>query len=131
MMGSINYFRAIRPDTGQIRKLIENSLLFDWMITIEYVNGNSESAFWQQWEKSFFALKSAEPVIVALMDCYNKNPGFVIRLSAEKFRPHTRMVHTIYKPQLQPAAVNLRATNSIIPYGNTEDSTTSNYGLTI
>jgi len=132
-MGSIDYFRATRPDTGHIRKLIENSLLFDWAITIEYVNGNSETAFWQQWDDSFFALNSAEPVIVALMDCYNKNPGFVIRLSAEKFRPQIRMTHTVYKPSRQPTAATQKTTSSNIPYPSIEDSmsTATNTGLPI
>ena len=132
-MGSIDYFRAARPDTGHIRKLIENSLLFDWAITIEYADGNSETAFWQQWDDSFFALNSAEPVIVALTDCYNKNPGYAIRLIAVKFRPQIRMVHMVYKPTLLPASANKKVASFTKPYPSIEDSasTSSNTGLPI
>jgi len=130
-MGSISYFRATRPDTGHIRKLIENGLLFDWSITIEYVNNNTESAFWQQWNQSFFALQSAEPVIAALMDCYNKNPDHLIRLNAEKFRPQTRMVHMVYNPVLQSVASEQATRKTVAPYRHIEDSTASNAGISI
>ena len=94
-MGLRNYFQAIRLDTGPIKKLIENGMLFDWAVRIEYVNGRSEAASWQQWDKSFFAIRSAEPVLAALMECYIENPGCVMRLNAEKFRPQTRMLYQI------------------------------------
>lgn len=103
-MGSVNHFQAIKPDTAKLRKLIENSLLSDWAIRIEFEDGKSED--WQQWENSFFALNSAEPVIAAIKECYQDNPYHAIRISAEKFRPQTSMLYTVYEPhRLQDEAI--------------------------
>ena len=102
-MGSINYLQAIKPDTAYLKKIIENSLLSDWAISIEYQNANSESGAWQLWDKTFFAIRSAEAVLAALMQCYGRHPKSTIRLHAEKFRPLCRILYTVYDPQFLPA----------------------------
>lgn len=101
-MGTINYLQAIKPDTAYIKKIIENSLLSDWAIKIEYLEAGSESASWQLWEKTFFALRSAKPVLESLMNCYTKNPKSTIRINAEKFRPQSHLLYTVYNPSFAP-----------------------------
>jgi ribulose bisphosphate carboxylase small subunit len=103
-MGSVSYTQAIRPDTAQIRKLVENSLLFDWVIRIEYTNRTTGSIPWEQWGKPCFALRSADSVIASIKSCYTNNPGYAIRLTAEKVQPRTRMIYSVYNPQTLTAA---------------------------
>jgi ribulose bisphosphate carboxylase small subunit len=102
-VGSINHSTAIRPDTTYLKKIIESSLLADWAISIEYQSGESETTCWQIWDKTYFAIRSAKPVLEALLDCYTKHPRGTIRLCAEKFRPQTRLLYTVYNPQYLPA----------------------------
>lgn len=101
-MGTINYLQAIKPDTGYIKKIIENSLLSDWAIRIEYLGHDSETADWQLWDKAFFAIRSASPVITALTACYEKHSRCAIRISAEKFRPQSRLLFSVYTPPILP-----------------------------
>lgn len=102
-MGTINYLLAIKPDTAYIKKIIENSLLADWAIRIEYQDVESESASWQLWDNTFFALRSANPVLESLMNCYSKNQKCVIRINAEKFRPQSHLLYTVYNPSFVPS----------------------------
>ena len=97
-MGTINYLQAIKPDMAYIKKIVENSLLSDWAIRIEYQDVESESASWRLWDNTFFALRSANPVLESLMNCYTKNSKCVIRINAEKFRPQSHLLYTIYNP---------------------------------
>jgi ribulose bisphosphate carboxylase small subunit len=98
-MGSSSYAQAIKPDTGKLRKLIENSMQFDWVIRVEYASGDSEAACWQQWDKTFFAVRTADAVLLAVTDCYKNNPASTIRICAEKVRPQTHMLYTVYQPR--------------------------------
>lgn len=111
-MGSLNYLQAIKPDIAYLRKIIESSLLADWAISIEYQSGESEATSWKLWCKAFFAIRSAKPVLEALLDCYIKHPDSTIRISAEKFRPQTRMLYTVYNPQYLPAETESRSQTS-------------------
>lgn len=108
-MGSASYLQAIRPDTGAIRKLIENSLLHDWIIRIEINGGKSEYACWKQWGETFFALRSAESVIAVLTSCYAKYSDHAIRINAEKVRPQTRMFFTAYNPHYLVTTTNQKS----------------------
>lgn len=99
-MGTIHYSRAKRPDTGYIKKIIENSFLCEWAIRIEYACGESETG-WRLWDTTFFAIRSGESVINALMECYTQHPNSAIRINAEKFRPQTRVLYTVYNPYYQ------------------------------
>lgn len=102
-MGTINYLQAIKPDTAYIKKIIENSLLSDWAIKIEYLETGPESAGWQLWDNTFFALRSAKPVLESLMKCYTQNPKSTIRINAEKFRPQSHLLYTVYNPGFAPS----------------------------
>ena len=104
-MGSISHSQAIKPDTAYLKKVIESSLLADWAISIEFQSGESEAVCWQLWDKAYFAIRSATPVLEALLACYTKHPGSTIRLRAEKFRPQTCLLYTIYNPQYLPADI--------------------------
>lgn len=98
-MGSADYLQAIKPDMGKLRKLVETSLLSDWIIRVEYMSAGSTAECWEQWGQSLFALKSADTVLAALKACYTNRPGCVIRINAEKVRPQTRMLYTAYRPR--------------------------------
>jgi ribulose bisphosphate carboxylase small subunit len=115
-MGSANYIQAIRPDTAKLRTLIESSLLHDWIIDIQYQTVKSESSCWQQWKDTFFAIRSAEAVLAALTECYTKNPYSVIRISAEKVRPQSRMQYTVCNPQFLFVDDDFRPQRSTGPY---------------
>lgn len=128
-MGSINYLQAIKPDVAKLRKLVENSLLSDWVVRVEFETGESESEDWQQWDDSFFAISSADPVLAAISDCYDKNPGYAIRINAEKFRPQTRMLFMVYKPQPARSTTGIESQISEYISPENQDRTTHSEGL--
>jgi ribulose bisphosphate carboxylase small subunit len=97
-VGTINHVHAIKLDTANIRNIIENSLLADWAIRIEYLEAEADSAHWQLWDEIFFALRTAKPVVESLVDCYTKNSNRTIRINAEKFRPQSRLLFTVCNP---------------------------------
>jgi len=109
-VGSINHFQAIRPDTAYLKKIIESSLLADWAIRIEYQAGQSDASCWQLWDKTYFAIRCAKPVLETLLDCYTKHPTSTIRICAEKYRPQTRILYTAYNPQHLPAETEANST---------------------
>lgn len=102
-MGSINHSQAAKPDTAYLKKLIDSSLLADWAIRIEYQSNKSDTTSWQLWDKAHYAICSAQPVLEALLACYMQHPRSSIRINAEKFRPQSRMIYTVYNPQYLPA----------------------------
>ena len=106
-MGSVDYSKAIRPDTAYIKKIIENSLLADWSIRIEHHTGGIDTDGWQLWTKAFFAVRSAEAVLESLLDCYTRHPRSSIRIHAERFRPQCRVLYTVYNPAYLPADTDL------------------------
>lgn len=112
-MGSVSYAQAIKPDTAKIRKLIENSLLCDWVVRIEYEGSAFESACWQQWGQTFFALRSADAVIAAIKECYSRHSNRVIRIHAEKVRPRTSMLYMLYNPHMMPALMASEAEQAV------------------
>jgi len=121
-VGTINYSQAIKPDTAYIKKIIENSLLSEWAIRIEYLGHDSETEDWQLWDKAFFAIRSAGSVMTALAACYEKHSRCTIRIAAEKFRPQSRMLYTVYTPHIQPdetvskpQAINSKITRELEP----------------
>lgn len=114
-MGSVDYLQAIKPDIAYLRKVIENSLLIDWIIRIEYENTEQEFTEWSQWDKTFFAIQSAEPVLAALKDCFTKNANRAIRINAEKVRPQTHMIYQVYKPQPASATSDYQPRFASVP----------------
>lgn len=129
-MGSVNYAQAIKPDTAHIKKLIENSLLGDWIIRIEYESREQGSRCWQQWENAFFALRSADDVIAAIRDCYSGNADCAIRINAEKIQPQTRMLNTIYNPHFLQSDSEMETDISSVPYQRKRDQLPVSPGLT-
>ena len=113
-MGAADYLQAIKPDMAKLRKIIDNGLLFDWIIRIEYSGGISNRENWLQWKQAHFAIRSAESVLVELKRCYEKHPDCLIRIHAEKLRPQTRMVYTAYNPHYV-AADDTTANNYVTP----------------
>ena len=71
-MGTIDYSQAIKPDTAYLKKIIENSLLCDWAIRIEYHGVNNGINCWQFCDKTFIDICSANNVIQAIINCYVK-----------------------------------------------------------
>jgi ribulose bisphosphate carboxylase small subunit len=120
-MGSSSYLQAIKPDTGKITRLIESSLLFDWIIRIELHRRGSEYSSWEQWDKTFFALRDAESVIAALKSCCSRNPDCTIRINAEKVRPQTCMYFTVYNPQYLHTGTSLKSQTSDLSYTGTRN----------
>jgi ribulose bisphosphate carboxylase small subunit len=116
-VGTINYLEAIKPDTAYIKKIIHNSLLFDWAIRIEFQEVRAGTASWQLWDNTFFALRSAGPVIESLMKCYMQNPRCIIRIHAEKFRPQSQLLYTVYNPSFVPGETQSKpeSTRSWLP----------------
>ena len=120
-MGSSSYLQAIKPDMGKIKKLIESSLLFDWIIRIEFHRRGPEYTCWEQWDQTFFALRAAESVIAALKSCYSSNPDCTIRINAEKVRPQTHMYFTVYNPQYLYTEASLKPQISALRYTDTRN----------
>jgi len=102
-VGSINYLQALRPDKAYIKRIIENSLLADWAIRIEYQADEGQADSWLLWAEVFYAIRSAESVLAALLDCYTKRPLSTIRINAERYRPQSRILYTVYNPHFLPA----------------------------
>ena len=120
-MGTIHYSQAIKPDTAYLKKIIENSLLCDWVIRIEFHGGETGIHCWQQWDKTFFAIKSAKQVLQAITNCYTLRPRSMIRLYAEKIRPQTRLFFTVYNPQYLPAETEHKPHSTKQPFIQTHD----------
>jgi len=87
-------------DTDRLKAVIEDSLLFDWIIRIECGCSRFESSCWQQWGEPFFAIRSADAVIDVLTECLARYPDRSIRLNAQKIQPDTKILYTVYKPSL-------------------------------
>lgn len=111
-VATLHYSQAIKPDTAYLRKIIENSLLHDWAIRIEYHGEETGINCWQVWDNTYFAIKSAKDVVQAISNCYKAQPRCAIRMVAEKFRPQTRLLFTVYNPrylnvetELQPRSI--------------------------
>jgi len=89
-----------RPDQKVIKKIIEQSLFFDWIIRVEYASEEpGAGSRWTQWDKTFFALRSSVEILDALSACRRSFPDRSIRLNADKVRPQTSMFYTVYQPE--------------------------------
>mgnify|MGYP002713189833 CR=1 FL=1 len=130
-MGSSSYAQAIKPDIGKLRKLIESSMQYDWVIRVEYAGGHTEEVSWQQWDKTFFAVRSADAVLDAVTDCYKNNPASSIRLSAEKVRPQTHFLYTVYQPRSLAADGTIKPVQSTLPYRAPERASSTGDSLRI
>lgn len=81
-----------------VQNFIDQSLLGDWIIRVEYSGRNAQGQTdWLQWGSTFFAITSPNDVMQAIDSCYAYLPEREIRIYAEKVRPQTRMVYSVYR----------------------------------
>ena len=84
----------------ELRTMIDNSLLDDWIIRVEYATcGGQSGSCWQQWGKALFALASPEPALLAINACRAAHPGSSVPLNCQKVRPVTRMVYWVHRAE--------------------------------
>jgi len=85
---------------NKVKNLVDQSLLDDWVIWIEYGEQQSNGeASWQQWHKPFYAVQDAEQLNEEILKCRMCFPVHPIRLYAEKLNPRTKMIYWVYSPQ--------------------------------
>lgn len=101
------------PVIDNIKQLVETTLLYDWVVRIEYsTDYTTNSAQWQQWGETKFAVRDSTTVLDAIKTCRYSNPGRGIRLFAEKMHPQTRLLFWIY-PVVEPPAQASKQVNVI------------------
>jgi len=89
---------------NKVENLVQQSLRGDWIIRIQYGEWTSTDEYrWQQWKSPFFALKDASALNEDILACRMCFPLHPIRLYAEKVRPESRFIYTIYMPNEQDA----------------------------
>jgi ribulose bisphosphate carboxylase small subunit len=85
---------------SKVETLVENSLLGDWIIWVEYGQQRSDGdVAWQQWNKPLYALKDAKSLNEEILNCRMCFPFHHVRLYAEKLKPQTKMIYWVYTPQ--------------------------------
>ena len=92
------------PSVAELKQLVENSLMHDWILRIEHigpVKSKTVRTQWQQWGDSMFALTDASSVVDGIVACSASNPGHTIRLNAEKVNPRTQMYYPVFRPEQQ------------------------------
>jgi len=92
------------PSVAGVKKLVEDSLMYDWILRIEHIGpaaGNTARAQWQQWGDSMFAVTDASSIVDGIVACRARNPKHAIRLSAEKVNPRTQMYYPVFRPEQQ------------------------------
>lgn len=83
-----------------IEEMIDQSLLCDWVIRVEYSGINPEGQNdWLQWGSTLFAIGSADDVMEAIDACHANYPREEIRLYAEKLQPQMRMLYSVYRAE--------------------------------
>lgn len=86
--------RAVKKDLGQIKSIIESSLLHDWAIKIEYSAKTSVNGIaWLRWDNTFFAIKDSSQVLKKIMECCQNNPDCSMKLVCEHFRPDYQLIY--------------------------------------
>jgi len=94
------------PNLDDVRHLIQSSLQGNWIVRVEHSDQILPRInTWQQWHKPLFALRDPEPVIEQIIACYAGHPHHSIRISAECTRPETRLVYSVYSPEIHSAEV--------------------------
>ena len=90
--------KAVKKDLGQIRDIIENSLLYDWAINIEYaVMTKANKVAWSKWDKTFFAITDSDPVLEKIMECCRNNPDCSMKLVCEHFCPDYQLIYYFHE----------------------------------
>jgi ribulose bisphosphate carboxylase small subunit len=79
--------------------LIEQQLVRDWVVRIEYTDAvDRYSTYWQQWGSAIMPNDDATHVIDAIMTCYAEYPTSSIRLHAEKTWPRSQLLYWVHRP---------------------------------
>ena len=95
-MQRVHPLKIVRSQMDRLGQMINDSLLYDWVIRVEYVNPEmAREESWQQWKAPLFALKSSQAVLDAIAACRTAHPCSPVRLNAEKLRPRTHVVYWI------------------------------------
>lgn len=100
-MQLVENFDPVPPlrNRKKIKNIIEQSLLGDWIVRVEYVGHNAQGhTDWLQWGSTFFAMTSSEDVIQAIDSCYDYFPDREIRINAEKVQPAMRIAYSVHRP---------------------------------
>ena len=110
--------KSVPSQTDTVRQMINDSLLYDWVIRVEYVisDANREDD-WQQWKAPLFALKSPQAVLDAISACCTAHPYSPVRLNAEKLRPRTSVVYWIHHTEkpISSDKVNVARLHALMP----------------
>ena len=99
-MQLVENFDPVPPlqNRKNIENFIDQSLLGDWIIRVEYSGNNPQGqADWVQWGSTMFAISSPDEVMEAIDACHANFPQQEIRIYAEKVRPEMRMVYSVYR----------------------------------
>jgi ribulose bisphosphate carboxylase small subunit len=82
-----------KRDFTEVKELIETSFMHDWAITIEYaVQTEHDGSQWVRWDKTFFAIKDAGPVMENIVACCECNPNCSMKMICEHYNPPYRCV---------------------------------------
>lgn len=92
--------KSKKDDFHQIKNLIENSLMHDWAISIEYAAKSHQNyTEWLKWDKKFYGIKDSDHVLEEIMACCKNNPGCSMKLVCEQFSPECRLIYCIRRKQ--------------------------------
>lgn len=73
---------------SDVTYVIENHLLYDWAISVEYTDDIEYlNTKWNRWGDTVFKIKNSSGVIDNIFSCHTSNPLYAIRLHAERFSP--------------------------------------------
>ena len=121
-MQLVEKFDAVpsRNNRNDIENFIDQSLLGDWVIRVEYSRNNSRGqADWVQWGSTMFAINSPDEVMEAIDACHTNYPEQEIRIYAEKVRPQVRIVYSVYRAS-EPGLKHLATVNGPSDAANQE-----------
>jgi ribulose bisphosphate carboxylase small subunit len=106
----------------ETESLIGQSLFGDWLLRIEHLGTEPQSSSnWKQWGDAFFAVKDTERVMQALVACHASNPNHSIRIYAEKIRPETRLIYSVYDAAEDQAAEKNAAKENLVASAANQD----------
>ena len=105
---------------NKMENFIDQSLLGDWIIRVEYSGNNSQGQRgWIQWGSTMFAIRSPDEVMEAIDACHTNYPEQEIRIYAEKVRPQVRIVYSVYRAS-EPGLKHLATVNGPSDAANQE-----------
>ena len=98
--------RANPYDFTRIKNLIEDGFMHDWAISIKYAVRTQQKIDWVNWDKTFFAIKDATPVLEKLKECCAKNPECSMKLVCEHFNPEYRLVYCLSRQENESQGID-------------------------